>query len=1374
VTLRRGGIGNVIALMVIITLLLAAVVLMVNVLSRQVAVSQRTVEAVQKQQLASEVVARVSACYAVVKDPLAGYLLAVKTNNIPAFCQYVKAIQSVMTINGLNTSAMFSQELWTSGSSLVVYSACTNNYKPKYVTYGGLRIPAALLLYLAPGDYEVGVYKVQMLLDRIGWKAIPNCFQTTGGSVQITTIQQTTTIFSIGPITVLASGGVNPLQYICPPPRAVVGDDYAYEIAMVLNPHFNGTRNNVPTSVVLNLKDIIERSAPTSSPLRYYIDDVYIRNITVMRVATTPSIYQVSWSSSTYLPWSFTFLNLTSAQTPLQNSSGVLTFNFTAPAPMTPNSLVQYSAVVCLYLGIKGQYPPGSQGHPFDGLIFSEGEDVTPPGSAYPCYSFSGYDVCYVPPANLTTTYARNVTSSAGMKFVGLQYPTDASVRTYKIIIENPNDVPLYNQVVRVKLPPELNGTAISIVDQFGGSVKFCYETVLGNCTSAPVKGGVPGQLNVSSGYVWVKVPYLPPGDQATLTVLAGTNGASSPYEVFPVYVDFANARIEVDSFGWTWNFPGYAFTQSAAVFQDPNNALNFVSKGWSFSVAAVVRWDGAFNFNQEDELNYYIDPTWRDGSTTPGFGWGGGAALYAGYWLYPIAYQVDPASGTGWMLAVYRGAPVILEIDDSGGAIYLRAQASQTMVPGLKYLIVAGYDNTTGSWEIYLKPLETLEGEAPTLPETTVGNVLLEEINQYLGTTNLYSLMYELFNAATASFVISDASRYYDPQLTLALGTRSETMSSFSGVIYNVTVFNNYQPPSVIEQCLNSYDPNVCPAVYAHTSRPDGYGLKAWVTGAGTEYATIYSLWWYAGTTSITFVDLTDWSQVTINTANPGFCLPLVGAINITVVKGVNVVKGTVYGAPLNGGSTAYYCTPLWTAAGTIEKGIVGKNSIVLNTTWLGQSVAWNFWFSPEVPKGTYYEVRVGMNGGSYGYYGGTTTTGPPWASVTTYNWAVFYPYVPSIVGDGRSWLKWMIYEDNDALYRFITSRNGFWGDAWRVYLVPYASEPVPAVTDPEEHYYNIIKYDLGAPAVYFNVYEGGPLGTIFYYGTIDLSGYKIGTSYTQLLPKQVEYIGFSYMDADNTTTIGQIGTDTRRFYFMFARTLPRVPLEDYVQVQVPDLYSPKIDAPIVYMKRKGYTVINVTGPYNATMTFDVLGNVSARLSFNPYGAYSNATGPYYGLSSFYTNVTVAPFWNSGLSWEGYAEALNMPVSDVNKWTVVAFNKVAEVLSTGATNYYNNFTLAYMPETGDYVFTYNNVTQELNGVSFVIGLSNTLGAVELYANVTPPLVVLAKGAVPVDGVLSWAKLGYDVSNLDKTSIIMINKRNWYVTISGPYCIKCT
>jgi hypothetical protein len=79
------------------------------------------------------------------------------------------------------------------------------------------------------------------------------------------------------------------------------------------------------------------------------------------------------------------------------------------------------------------------------------------------------------------------------------------------------------------------------------------------------------------------------------------------------------------------------------------------------------------------------------------------------------------------------------------------------------------------------------------------------------------------------------------------------------------------------------------------------------------------------------------------------------------------------------------------------------------------------------------------------------------------------------------------MIYEDRNASARFITSRNGFWGDAWRVYVIPYASESVPAVTSPNEHYYNVIKYDLSTPAVYFNVFEGGPLGQIFYYGTID-----------------------------------------------------------------------------------------------------------------------------------------------------------------------------------------------------------------------------------------------------------------------------------------------
>ncbi|ABU81553.1 DUF2341 domain-containing protein [Ignicoccus hospitalis] len=1337
---KKGGVAGLIALIVIVSILLAAVVLMVNVLSKQVAISEKTVQAVQRQQLATSVAQSLSACYVFIKkDPWAeGPVLVIKTNDIPAFCQYVKAIQVYMSSGTSNVSKIYTKDKWISSNTKVT-SACQHNYEPIYKEFGTLKIPAALVINLGEGDK---VYSVRMLIEGVGWKEVDDCLKTTGGVLQQTTIQQTTTVFSIGPITVLAGGNVNPLQYICPPPKTVVGDNYAYQIALILNPEFSGTRNYVPTSVVIDLKDIVEKAAPASSPLRYYLDYVYLRNITVMRITSTPQVYQVSWSAGSYLPWSYTFTNLT-AEKPLWRSSGVLTFNFTAPAPMRPDSLVQYSAVVCLYLGIAGQYPKGSDGTPFDGKILEH--EVKFPGLAYPCASFSGYDVCYAPAANLTTTYAVNVTTASGLKFLGLQYPVDSTVRSYKITIENPNSEALFDQVIRVKLPAQLNATPITIIDELGAPVKFCYETVVGNCTSVPVQRNGPAR---SDGYVWVKVPYLPAGGKVTLTVLVGENGASDPREVFPVYVDFYGARVELDSYSWTWNFPGYAFTMTGVVFDDPQNKLNFVANRNSFSVVAVVRWDGAFNFADEDQLNYYIDPTWRDDSFFI-------RAPYVGYWLFPIAYQTDPTTGTGWMLAIYRGAPALFQITNYGYRIIPKAVAPTTLVPGKKYMIVATFNNATDKWEVYVKSLETLEGSLP--PSPVLGDVL-SEINQVSSGGGLASLMYELFNGNTPAFVISDASRYYDYNID------EETMAAFSGVIYNVTVYgDSFDSLQTAFQCFEAYDAAQCPPVYAYTLEPDAHGLYAYVAGAGKEKAKVYMLYWYPyrlGRPRISFPQLYDYS-------NSDGCLPLVGQINATIVKGLQVVKSTIYGAPLNGEPGVVTCTPLWKAAETVRAGIINaqRNGIVLNSTWLSQRVVWNFWLWPEVPRGSFYEVRVGMNGGSYGdYFGG---------------WNIIYPYVPGAVSDGKSWLKWMLYEDVDDWHRFVTSRNGFWSNAWRSYLVEYASEPAYKLSSPDKVYYNVVKYDLSTPAVYFNIHENGPLGELFYYGTLDLSAYKLKVEYSQLLPDQVKYIGFSYADRNNATTVSKLGTDDRVYYYMFVRTLPKIPLDDYVTVEVPDVYSPKVDAPIVYVKSKGYAVINVTGPYNATLQVDVLGNLTS-LQLNEYGSYATTKNPFYNYTDFMTNVTVAAFWNGELAWHNstsglptvFAAKLNLPVSSADKWNAVAFNKTAELLSTNVTNYYNNLTLA-VSLTDDYLITFNNMTTKVDDVkSFVIGLSNDdYGAV-------PPLIVIMRSyanntSKNVDAILTWSSLTKP-SELNGTSIIMINKANWHVLVNGPYCVKCS
>ena len=88
-------------------------------------------------------------------------------------------------------------------------------------------------------------------------------------------------------------------------------------------------------------------------------------------------------------------------------------------------------------------------------------------------------------------------------------------------------------------------------------------------------------------------------------------------------------------------------------------------------------------------------------------------------------------------------------------------------------------------------------------------------------------------------------------------------------------------------------------------------------------------------------------------------------------------------------------------------------------------------------------------------------------------------------------------------------------------------------------------------------------------------------------------------------------------------------------------------------------------------------------------------------------------------------------------------------------------------------MITFNNMTTKVDDVkSFVIGLSNDdYGAV-------PPLIVIMRSyanntSKNVDAILTWSSLTKP-SELNGTSIIMINKANWHVLVNGPYCVKCS
>jgi hypothetical protein len=792
--LKKGGIGSVIALMVIVSLIIAAIVLMINVLSKQVSVTQAGVQAIQKQKVAFEVMKRISACYA------QGYFLSepvvtLKVNDPVSFCNYIQAIQVMIRFsNGTNTTLLIPRNAIVNAAPPVLESTCASPFNSWSVpTASGSTVLAHLIAQLPAGATVTGV---NVLIKNVGWKSVDNCLKTTGA---VAMTQQTTTIYSIGPVTIIAGASTNPLVYMCPSPRDVLGDSNAYVIALMLMPNVTRLpKNHVPVSVALDLKDIIERVATSASPLLANVSNDYLRNITVIETTFAGGALPGAFSTGPKLPWSYTFLNL-SSPVPVYKSAGVLTFDFYVPnsAGVLPGINVNYGALVCLYVGVKGLVPPGSAGEPFDGKLQTAQHNVTAPGMAYQCYSFMGYDTCYVPAANLTTPYAVNVTSQAGMKFEGLQLPVDSTLRTYRIVINNPSTVALLGgcgYVFRVDLKdqaPELVGKPIALVGPTGEKIPFCYETTYGNCTTDPTKG---------DGYIWVALPpglSVPAQGSLSFMVITGTNGAVDPTKVFPAYIDFSKVtKVKVDKatylpyFTNAWVYSDSSYTlHGAAVavaFPDANGVATSFINNKNVTITAVVKWDGAPNYYYPDTLLGFIDPfSYRAGWPAMA-NYFPNSDSYIGFWLYPIAYAFNPTTNSGWMIAIYDGYPTIWFVTTATVGtttvpeIILMNWTNVRLVPGHKYVIVANYtyNPATGStWTIAVAnyPGEQATG-SPVEPLSGVPLVsgLTLIIDPYAAS---YSLLYNIYSSGTPAFVLSDASVYqlpptqYNDLMALSLG---------------------------------------------------------------------------------------------------------------------------------------------------------------------------------------------------------------------------------------------------------------------------------------------------------------------------------------------------------------------------------------------------------------------------------------------------------------------------------------------------------------------------------------------------------------------------------------------------------------------------
>ncbi|ALU12569.1 hypothetical protein EYM_05220 [Ignicoccus islandicus DSM 13165] len=1273
--LMKGGIENVITLTILVILLVSAIMILVSALARQTSLLQTQIEKASEEKLSIALATKIGGCASKVFDVENGeWAVIIKTNSTVPFCNYVRAVQIIGTLNGVKKSYLITlnqtTKAWESPQTLATYpSSCGTPISVPYSLDGSTTPQGTfsnVVLEVIGIPKEFKLQSVQILISDVGWRELQSCIVGIGGGVTYQ-VTQTTTIYSVGPVTIVASANFNPMKYLCPPPKTVVGDDNAYEIAVILNPQMNGTRNDVPTSYLVDLKSLIERAAPPSSPLKVNEDYVYIRNVTVLGLRSTPGLGPYSLTTTGPLPWSFTALNYTS-DVPLYKSSGVLTIGFNATTPMTPTSLTQYSAVVCLYLGIKGQVPAEATGVLGDvnNDGYTDWKEIKIPGVSndqYKCFTGTDFHYCYIP--SIYGYYNRTLTDKYGITLSGLQEPVDSTLRVPKVIIKNPNAKSLFDYVVRIKLPTELVGKNLTVLDMNGGKLSFCYETSLGDCSTNAAEG---------DGYIWVRVPYIPAGDKAVLQLVEGKNGARNPLEVFPVYVSFRNATMDIDEYKYIWYFPGNAWTFVAAVFDDANGYTNFVNSDSDFTIVADVRWDAAPNPDVDDRVVYGTDEY---------------SSRFI-YNVYPIAYSYDPNTGNGWVLALYKGLPFI-NVYRNGNADIIET-APEALIPGIKYRIVAGVDLTNGKAYVSVFPLEEERGERPQITSLTNEPKRFEIPNQ----------------VGHNVIVISDA----DYATRSSFWSTSNYAYSFSGMIYNVTLFDDYLDSNVAVSCYLDYNETLCPKMVFYLNGSDSDGLYANLNGINLK-ARIFTL-------------NADNRRFSVNevTATP---YPLGGEIDMTVYIGgdkTHPVKVVMYGTPMNNFYDPNAVIDLENVVKNLPSMFTGE-SFVMNTTALGLDTAWNVMLNMPAPESTKYEVVVGVNGGSYSDYN------------SLYGWNIIYPLIPAVVADDTAWLKWMFYEDPVDGYRISFVRNSPNYDAWRIYFHSFGTTVATKLSDPNKLYYTVLKYDMSRPSVTIKMYEGGPLGTIFYYSLSDLSQTNLAIYYEQLRPKYIKYIGMGYIYSNDAL----VSEDERIYYYMFMR--PLAELEPSVEVEMPDLSSPYVDLPIVYYRDESF---NVNGNNTeATITYDLLGNET---DLSPYGYVylSNANlGPFTELNDFTSNAVVAPLW-SDRSYDFNVTYVKLGLSTPENWTAVVWYLGLGNVSVAINDY------------GDFAFDYHGEIALPN--AYAIGLNNP--ATE------ETLLIIAK-----DGNGEYNGLLGSLTELSNVSIVGINKRNWYVLISGPYCIKC-
>jgi hypothetical protein len=359
----------------------------------------------------------------------------------------------------------------------------------------------------------------------------------------------------------------NPTK-MCPSPESVIGTSNAYVVALVWKNQNPAWRNAVPTSVLLDLRSLLEDAWPTiGQAINYaYLEGIFVG---VWEGLVNPSLYPLNWT--------YTVLPPQGCNSPIDRESGVLTFLAEKPSGF---SSTPTEGVICLYFGVA---LPGSGTTPEigDGKWYKLADL-----NGYTCYAPSAnqtFKMCYAPykgpnAANITVPENPAYCSTGANIYEDLQPSVDSTYRTIKLKVYNPNTEALKNFQVRVQLPDALKSIPIKILDSQYNPVPFCYEMASGECTTDPTQG---------DGYIWVKVPYIPALGNSTLIIVQGNNTAVPGDKVFLLYDDFSGTSLNTT----VWSV-GDHYGQPVA-YKVANGELLAYSNGF------YIRSKESFDFSQ-------------------------------------------------------------------------------------------------------------------------------------------------------------------------------------------------------------------------------------------------------------------------------------------------------------------------------------------------------------------------------------------------------------------------------------------------------------------------------------------------------------------------------------------------------------------------------------------------------------------------------------------------------------------------------------------------------------------------------------------------------------------------------------------------------